>query len=627
MKKHNYIAVLFFLFCSHWGIAQKTILTTDFIYDGDNYPVTIERNNDDYYKVIVQQSDTSLTENFSIKPFRRQSFMNGITKIIDQWLDNKTEVDLRKDTEFLKEVDQLFIETIASILEGDESAATAGWLTVHKIIPLYAFDCNGAKTRLHQEASKVDSIERFSVEKKTIKKLRKKISNNDKEILKLDSDIILEKGETDTLTKKRNSLITLNKTYKSRLDNIITTVPDTCDDIMWMKVSSVKIEFYEGHIENIGVLGYISTDSSSFNQTQEVLFENNYPIAYSSKTDITGHKNTYLFETRFHNLKYKLNLGDLLEYEYNIDSESKDYSPKNDALKLIPPIAKKELYKESFTRLLQINVFSDFIGVDEDQPNGLIQTEVSKRLNLKTGKKSLLARFNKQSNWSSFTYILPELTISKVESNNRRLLLSSIDENINGQLVRIKYLPILDIKQFQHFTIGADLNLLHIDVPNWKSKIEINAGFRFGRTALKDSTKMLDSTGDIILTGDEENDFGINTLEVYPKASLIVKPSKNFGLTLSGKWTFLRAGTREVTLIEVEDVSTFHETRETGQNGWFNTYEIKIYRNTSAQGNLFLRYRFHHMSKFDWPLTNFDNNYHQIQVGYSTFFTKKSSYR
>jgi hypothetical protein len=90
-----------------------------------------------------------------------------------------------------------------------------------------------------------------------------------------------------------------------------------------------------------------------------------------------------------------IQLSDLLLLDIQPENDKEDYSPVNSVIELRPSHAIAELKKEKRSRILDVAAFTDFVGMDQGQPNGLVQIEAKRKFNINT-KSRLLRNFDSQ---------------------------------------------------------------------------------------------------------------------------------------------------------------------------------------------------------------------------------------
>jgi hypothetical protein len=175
----------------------------------------------------------------------------------------------------------------------------------------------------------------------------------------------------------------------ANVGNILSTrqqvqTPPDAGSLAWKDttfiVHSIQIQFEGGFIENIKIFGKIKGDS------RLLRFENDFPINFSTKRDFRNLVKTQLheksdFET---NSRLRLILGEVISYDENLANYNKDYSPANQVITinaLSDTVKEIPLYKDQTSRILEVQVFSDLKGADDNNPNGLIQIDLAKKLN------------------------------------------------------------------------------------------------------------------------------------------------------------------------------------------------------------------------------------------------------
>lgn len=377
-------------------------------------------------------------------------------------------------------------------------------------------------------------------------------------------------------------------------------------------LSNVKVElsFFEGFIEKIEVEGTLFET--------KIRFTNLYSIGISSTNSIKNFVNHNL--RTFYKYKHNstdnkitrdhlsedadfiiINLSNILDYDREIDINANDISPAPIKLLLDSEQKTAKLHKEESTKLFEAVVYSDFLGVfDEENPNGIIQTELKKRFNLSTNRKEIFGAGRWLSlifppviyseGYGFFEYIDVKASLSKIEENNKFL-----DASI---LNTVEYFSPLNIFQHQSFSIGGDFNILTLENQNKKINTSLNSGLEYGRSGLKLS--------------DSENTF-LNTISVPIELKMSFVPEKRYGFIASNKLIYFKIYNDEII-----NLKSFENETLIDPENWLNKTELQFYVNTSETGKLFIRYG------FITELNNWDNNFSQFQFGYSFYLLQNN---
>ncbi len=388
-----------------------------------------------------------------------------------------------------------------------------------------------------------------------------------------------------------------------------------------MNVDKIEIEFNEGFIENIQVIGSISMlrdneISSDFlegkgsiiskyinPEPRVLIFENTYPIGFSRKRDFENLNSVKLISKTEHTgERFELFFGDLLNFYQPVHEVGRrDFSPENRVIRFSPLSNDRknnsiELFKEETSKLFEARVFSDFVGLDDKAANGLLQTEVAKRLNINT-KRPFAKNYYILSFFGYLSWIEPTITLSKIEQNNRNLLLNTPAPSDATNRDRY-YASTLDIRRHESFSVGTRLNAFYFDFPQIKSTFSFNGSIYYGRTP----TKL-----DTIISG-------INTLTISPEISCDIRADERWGISLSSRWNYMKIKSREV--VQVSDLlDPDNVLVNKVKNNWYTTAQFQAFFQPSEdnRGRLFFRYRYH--GQFGDPNIGF----HQIQLGYSFY--------
>jgi hypothetical protein len=158
------------------------------------------------------------------------------------------------------------------------------------------------------------------------------------------------------------------------------------------KVKSVDVETEDGTIKNIIV--WIEVPG---NPLASIEFKNTQPISISGKHDAEKLANIKLYSFNCNGIRglhrYLL-FSDILEFNIILENDKEDYSPSNRTFTLTPQSSIVELKKEKRSQILSLSAFSDFVGLDQEQPNGLLQIEAKRKININTIYKPISVFWN-----------------------------------------------------------------------------------------------------------------------------------------------------------------------------------------------------------------------------------------
>jgi hypothetical protein len=154
------------------------------------------------------------------------------------------------------------------------------------------------------------------------------------------------------------------------------------------RVESVRIETEDGAIKNI-IAHFVAPSVKTENVSPRayVEFKNTFPISISGKFDPEAFSKIRLYCLNcwgIQGLDRFIKLSELLELDIVLENGKEDYSPVNTTVELTPSHPIAELKKEKRSRILEVAAFTDFVGLDQEEPNGLIQFEARRRININT---------------------------------------------------------------------------------------------------------------------------------------------------------------------------------------------------------------------------------------------------
>jgi hypothetical protein len=389
---------------------------------------------------------------------------------------------------------------------------------------------------------------------------------------------------------------------------------------------SVEISFYGGFIEKIQLQGSIEGIPLTFNNKYSIgisstkniqqlntyrLFSDNtfsdIEINKMSKDSVSTLKENQEYSNN--NRRLRVNVSDIIRYVKKVDVNANDVSPVPQLLILDKNQTESKLYREETSKLFEAVVYTDFLGLfDEDNPNGVIQTEINKRFNLNTKRTDV-------NKW--FSILFPPLVISegvgvfqffdanfqysKIESDSKFVTPNSFDIlDDTGVIIESEdYYSPISLFQRRNFSIGGNLNLLSMENQNSKINMYLNAGFLFGRTGLKNNI-------------DDVEGFYTNNLEIPIEYIFHILPEKRVSFSISDRLSWFETFDSNINLKSIED------NLLTSKNKWLNSFNIDLNVDISSTGRLFLRYKLTH------ELDNINNNFSRLQFGYSFYLLKNN---
>ncbi|MBU3663815.1 MAG: hypothetical protein FGM41_11555 [Bacteroidetes bacterium] len=379
---------------------------------------------------------------------------------------------------------------------------------------------------------------------------------------RLDAEIKKLKSPTRIIVKKR--LI--------KCDVLMAEETDT------FNAESCAIVFENGFISSIVVSGEYNG--------KNVRFSNIYGIGITTRQNISDLARIRLYD-ELGNFPSFVLLNQVIEYSRLIDNYTRDYSPSEITVHLSSNEPEKPVFKSPSTKLFRLNIYSDFIGINEDNPNGLVQIEADKRINLWTKRVAKV---------SALTFLNPYFEWSKIEQHNRSVQFSEV----GGQF----YLSPLEVYRYSMIEAGTLLNLLDGDGSVVHAQLNLLPALTF--TQLTDSVNQ--SNG-----GKEYVDEKINSVLLGLEAKANFSPEKTWSLALStrvfGYWN-LNSTFPYYSINESVDSQKLVDPKR-----WLNDISMLVTIRTGkgSDNQLFARLGFIH------ELGNIYNNFAQVQLGYSIY--------
>jgi hypothetical protein len=276
--------------------------------------------------------------------------------------------------------------------------------------------------------------------------------------------------------------------------------------IVEMIVEQVDIEFEDGNIKNL----FIKLKTTGMNDSLDdgiIQFRNNIPIGMSGKFSpeklrlqtIYAYDPCRLWELVQHRIQWNgqslvrdctiesasFNLADLIDIRLIAEVNKENYSPANQVITLTPSSSAMMLKKEKRSKIFDIRSYTDLIGIGENEPNGLIQIEASKKIFLYEGKR----QSGRNRFFGALAYIEPTIRFAKIDNHNRSLMADTLGSmaNLISTTKKILNVNTIDLYRYQTHSLTFGFNLLNMSIPQSKINILLDGSLGIYRTSIIDS--------------------------------------------------------------------------------------------------------------------------------------------
>lgn len=594
-------------------------------------------------KEVFKKLNTDLKKIDSIKD--EISILENAIKSIDNYKtaeDQKKEIEseiLKKETAI--EINKNIINSLENDIEDLKKASESNKISIKELSKDLnkEVDSLNIKDSLKELKSNLTKVTSAITYKSSIKKKQRDLKDENKlDLEKLKSD--LEKKEAiiknDPTSNKQNldSLTVALKILNEKLKTLELTLQTKLKEEapLWsFEPERIQLDINDGFLEHIVVFGSMKF-SDDFDYIidikkraplkelsenlahKKIKFTSKFPIGFSSEKDYDDLKSYKLYSYKGKHKEYELKLSDIItNYEQILKNDRLSYSPKDMDTIIYPQTESKnyiELKKAKTSKLLNLGIYSDFIGLSSNEPNGVLQFDFKKQIPLYTKRYTsrLGERYiNRGYNYGYLNYVTPKLRWSRLnnsdDENNLTLKYLKVFEGMDSN--DIPYVTKLDLLRYENISVGADLNLISIDLPTSKMKLEINGGVRYARV------KVNDTKGKPLLTvSDIEDRYNINTWRLYPEFILRLRPEERYGANLLFRTIRFNSVTNDFLNINSEKsfVKNFND-----QTKWLNQIEINAHFSPSGSKDdrFFFKYRYTNNSKWEY------NGYGEFLVGYS----------
>ena len=417
------------------------------------------------------------------------------------------------------------------------------------------------------------STDTISTKNSIIDSVRKEIVNELKQILKDTSDgkVIAE----ITLSDKA----ILYSDVKAQRKSGDLQGQDT------LKIIKSDIVFQSGYIKSIKL--YLEGDDGKIH-----VYSNQYSIGITTRNNINKLTNSFLRNELEKDEGNIIRLSQILIYDRKIQLYTQDFSPKDDTIVLKPGKTRK-LTKPPRNKLFRANIFTDFVGFENENPNGIIQVELSKRINFFTTRKRLF----QSTGIGFFTHLTPFFEFSKLEDKRRNLEFSNFTSLSDTQ----NFISNLQIFRYNIARTGIGFNIMEIE--GGAVDVMINPFLAISMAKLKDSILEEGSMVGI--------NKSINSMQVGSSIVFQYSPYTDWAFNTSVNFF------RTYNFYEDYPFQTIKNKELISSGKWIMRLEMLVTLRGNDDNRFFARYRFNN------DLKNWNENFYELQFGYSIFIKGK----
>lgn len=417
----------------------------------------------------------------------------------------------------------------------------------------------------------------------------------------LDKKISLD----DRLKQKQDKLRELSK-YQIELNSF--------------EIDSIEVEVSKTFIENFAVYGKVKfydfhKNGISEQESLPMTFYNHLPLGISTLASIENAVSRIKLYGGINGKMYEMSLGDVMAfYRPDVKNYRTDLSPADTSFTLVKNKGMQEVhtYKTATKRLFEMRVYSDFVGMSGTAPNGLVQTELSKEVYTNSRKTVAEGRHGLFVNWCFGTYITPYTVLSKLEQNNKYLpLFRYSDPALPASLLyagNSLYATTVQLKRYENFSAGMDLNLVSLTIPKWKTQYFLDPGIAYGRTGVGDSILGADSIRTV-------HEFGVNTISVKITLKVVFQTDERYFFDMRAGFQWLNILSGEVSQTQRFRTQDLRTAPRLDQKMLFTMGLNAGFSPTSnINGRLFFRYNYYGL-----VTRHAKEGFSQVQLGYSYY--------
>lgn len=398
-----------------------------------------------------------------------------------------------------------------------------------------------------------------------------------------------------------------------------------------VRILKVDLEFQNEQLMNVKVLGRFY--DKGLKDSVTTFFQNRIPYPYSRKKDVSYDAmvplRLYAVPRHKYGKKDHLHLDDVFSNDYYLQGNTENYAPQDTVLTLIPGDKSRLIYKAKIVNLIKAKVFSDFVGLEGSNPNGLVQTEVSRRFFI----YPKVFGVTRTAYFGYFNSFEPKIVLSKLEENQKSLLVESafVAGSAPADLDTV-FLSSTPMNLFRHakFQSGGELNLLHFGLPNYHTNIYFNFGGFIQVVDLKvpeygsDTTYFTSTANSSIELLDrvklnDARTFNFNSTWIYPEVAIEINPHPLLNIGLTAKFISFPFRSK---LIDINHTLADNSTYEFQMQELLNPFSITAdIVNFKFEASVFLDKKVNSLvffrSFYSFSPGDISQDFFQAQLGYS----------
>lgn len=255
--------------------------------------------------------------------------------------------------------------------------------------------------------------------------------------------------------------------------------------------------------------------------------------------------------------------------------------------------------------VVQLNIFTDLVGVQEDQPNGLIQVEGAFKTHLFGWSTQ---RKYRQNNLFFLDHLDANLRFAKIENKLRYL-----DAGIIKGGKAVTFIPSFQLLQYANLETGLKVSTLKF--ASYKREFNLYYGAGILRTGVRDTTFTTSGTD----TTKMPRAYNVVTLKQSVQLYLKIKATSYMGVDVSAQLIWLKLLDKDVQQSggSYSRESNSYSAFSSKQNVLFNPqFQVYYMPNKNESKRLYLRCGFVH------DIGTKSNNFLNIQVGLSSDIRK-----
>ncbi|MBD0401223.1 hypothetical protein [Flammeovirga sp. EKP202] len=554
-----------------------------------------------YYQGSNSSGETGLyelnigDEAFEIKPLDYYTLKNHLSQSTNDSINSLEDLEIIKLYNELTKVEMNDQPVAGEFYVKDKIEIDFGGEKVEFKIDNFTFEINDdqiinarLKVEINDTLKKTLSI----LEQKILEIIKDKYSKYDSLLLELNKlQVQSKKGKKGN---NKSDITSLEQQIKILKDdgngNIACEKPKR-------KESTGEIIQYQNYLKEIDII-------QKSIEMENLVFENKYPLSFSTKKDYGRLKIMSLYLTQ----DIEISLDAVIDYNPVFMPFRSNYAPL--AGTYVKKPGKHYLLKEKTSNLFKIKVFTDVNAVVGNNPVGAVQLELEKDIPLYS------TVFPKEHFYiMSLEEVTPYFKWIDLGSSTKStdFILNGVVKSNNSTTY---YTDVISFKQNTKYSVGAKINLASFTMPALKLKVSGLYSSQFDYFEANGNKYSQNDDGELSIIPNDYKEVKASAFQHSLIGKVLYMNDERWNVEMFAQYSLYNLRSDELYFVDGRERNNTHTAIDelesiTTKKSFLFKSGMNVNLHLNADNNFFVKYFY----TFDADYNN--NNFHRILVGYS----------